>query len=53
MIEEAHGGAMAFFVQGCGGDINPVRYKEVSRPADAEPLGTMLGASVFGRDASL
>lgn len=40
-------GAMAFFIQGCGGDINPVRYKEVTRPADAEPLGTMLGATVL------
>ncbi len=49
VIEEAlGGGAMAFFVQGCGGDINPVRYKEVSRPPDAEPLGTMLGANVLG-----
>ncbi|MDZ4288330.1 MAG: hypothetical protein U0984_10245, partial [Prosthecobacter sp.] len=49
VIEESLGeGAVAFFVQGCGGDINPVRYKEVSRPADAEPLGTMLGASVMG-----
>ena len=48
VIEEAlGGGALAFFVQGCGGDINPVRYKEVTRPADAEPLGTMLGASVL------
>lgn len=48
VIEESLGeGAIAFFVQGCGGDINPVRYKEVSRPADAEPLGTMLGASVM------
>lgn len=48
VIEEAlGGGAMAFFIQGCGGDINPVRYKEVTRPADAEPLGTMLGASVL------
>ncbi|HRH94751.1 MAG TPA: hypothetical protein PLB55_02395, partial [Prosthecobacter sp.] len=48
VIEEALGsGAMAFFIQGCGGDINPVRYKEVTRPADAEPLGTMLGASVL------
>lgn len=46
VIEEATG-ATAFFVQGCGGDINPVHYKEVSRPADAEPLGTMLGASVL------
>ncbi|MFC5456205.1 hypothetical protein [Prosthecobacter fluviatilis] len=48
VIEEAlGGGAMAFFIQGCGGDINPVRYKEVSRPADAEPLGAMLGATVL------
>ena len=48
VIEEALGdGALAFFVQGCGGDINPVRYKEVTRPADAEPLGTMLGATVL------
>ncbi len=46
VIEEATG-AMAFFVQGCGGDINPVRYKEVTRAADAEPLGTMLGATVM------
>jgi hypothetical protein len=46
VIEEATG-ATAFFVQGCGGDINPVHYKEVSRPADAEPLGTMLGTSVL------
>jgi hypothetical protein len=28
LIEQAHcAGALAFFVQGCGGDINPVRYK--------------------------
>ena len=28
VIEDAlGGGALAFFVQGCGGDINPVRYK--------------------------
>ena len=48
VIEETLGeGAMAFFVQGCGGDINPVRYKEVSRPADAEPLGNLLGLSVM------
>ena len=48
VIEDALGeGAMAFFVQGCGGDINPIRYKEVSRTPDAEPLGTMLGASVL------
>jgi hypothetical protein len=48
VIEESlGGGAMAFFIQGCAGDINPVRYKETSRPADAEPLGAMLGASVL------
>ncbi len=48
LIEESlGGGAMAFFVQGCGGDINPLRYKEVSRPADAEPLGHKLGLSVI------
>jgi hypothetical protein len=48
VIEDAlGGGAMAFFIQGCGGDINPIRYKEVSRPADAEPLGALLGAGVL------
>ncbi len=48
VIEDAlGGGAMAFFVQGCGGDINPVRYKEVTRTPDAEPLGSMLGATVL------
>jgi hypothetical protein len=48
LIEEALGeGAMAFFVQGCGGDVNPVRYKDVQRPADAEPLGHRLGRSVL------
>lgn len=47
VIEESLGGnALAFFVQGCGGDINPVRYKEVTRPPDAAPLGAMLGGSV-------
>jgi hypothetical protein len=39
--------ALALFVQGCGGDINPVRYKEVRTPPDAEPLGLMLGATVL------
>lgn len=40
-------GAMALFLQGCGGDINPVSYKGVDNPADAEPLGNMLGLSVL------
>ncbi len=48
VIEENLGaGAVAFFVQGCAGDINPVRYKEVSHPADTEPLGNLLGLSVL------
>lgn len=48
VIEEALGnGAVAIFLQGCGGDINPVRYKETSRPADAGPLGNLLGLSAM------
>lgn len=47
-IEEALGGdTVALFLQGCGGDINPVRYKEVNRPPDAEPLGAMLATRVL------
>ncbi len=40
-------GTVALFVQGCGGDINPVRYKDVHHPRHAEPLGNMLGLSVL------
>lgn len=48
VIEDNLGpGAVAFFVQGCGGDINPARYKDVSQPRDAEPLGNTLGLSVL------
>jgi hypothetical protein len=48
LIEKTLGdGAMAFFVQGCAGDINPVRYKEVNRAPDAEPLGVFLGCRVL------
>ncbi len=36
-------GTVALFVQGCGGDINPVLYKDVNNPRHAEPLGNMLG----------
>ena len=39
--------AMALFVQGCAGDINPVFYKDVNHPRDAEPLGNMLGLSAL------
>lgn len=40
-------GAVALFLQGCGGDINPVMYKDVDIPRDAEPLGNMLGLSTL------
>ncbi len=38
---------IALFVQGCGGDINPVGYKDVDYPRHAEPLGNMLGLSTL------
>jgi Na+-transporting NADH:ubiquinone oxidoreductase subunit NqrE len=48
VIEDNLGdGTIALFVQGCAGDVNPVRYKELGRPADAEPLGNMLGLSAL------
>lgn len=40
-------GAIALFLQGCAGDINPIFYKDVNRPRDAEPLGNMLGFSLL------
>jgi len=40
-------GAVALFLQGCAGDINPVLYKDVANPRDAEPLGNMLGLSTM------
>ena len=40
-------GTIAMFVQGCGGDINPVRYKDTHQPRSAEPLGNMLGLSTL------
>lgn len=47
-IEETLGdGCLALFLQGCGGDINPIRYKAVDQPRDAEPLGNRLGLSVL------
>jgi hypothetical protein len=40
-------GTIALFVQGCGGDINPIGYKEVHQPRNAEPLGNRLGLSAL------
>lgn len=48
VIEESLGNdAMAIFLQGAGGDITEVLYKDTSRPRDAEPLGRMLGLSTL------
>lgn len=38
---------VAFFLQGCAADINPVGYRDVATPADAEPLGYKLGLSTL------
>lgn len=40
-------GALALFLQGCGGDINPLYYKDVEHPRSAEPLGNQLGLSTL------
>ncbi len=40
-------GAVALFLQGCAGDINPVWYKDVDHPRDAESLGNLLGLSTL------
>ena len=47
-IEDALGDrAIAIFLQGCCGDINPAQYKDVHNPRDAEPLGNLLGLSAL------
>ena len=40
-------GGMAFFLQGCAGDINPILYKDVNNLRDAETLGNLLGLSTL------
>jgi hypothetical protein len=46
VIEDALGiDTVALFLQGCCGDINPVQYKDVHNPRDAETLGNLLGLS--------
>lgn len=48
VIEDSFGmGTIALFIQGCGGDINPVFYKDVDHPRDAETLGNRLGLSTM------
>jgi len=38
---------IALFLQGCAGDVNPVQYKDVHNPRDAESLGNLLGLSAM------
>ncbi len=45
--ENLDAGAVALFLQGCAGDINPAQYKDVDHPHDAEPLGNLLGLSTL------
>ena len=46
VIEESLGDEVtAFFLQGCGGDINPVFYKQFDHSRSAQPLGNLLGLS--------
>lgn len=53
-IEDSLGdGAMALFLQGCAGDINPAGYKEVDHPRSAEPLGNRLGLSTLKACSSI
>ena len=40
-------GTIALFLQGCGGDINPVMYKDVEHPRSGEPLGNLLALSTL------
>jgi hypothetical protein len=48
VIEDNLGhGAMALFLQGAGGDVCDVLYKEPSRPRDVRPFGMMLGLSTL------
>lgn len=47
VIEGNLKGATALFIQGCGGDINPINYKSLETPPDAEPLGNLLGLSTL------
>jgi hypothetical protein len=48
VIEDSLGpGAMALFLQGAGGDVTEVLYKDANRPRNSEALGTMLGLSTL------
>lgn len=38
---------VALFLQGCGGDINPIGYKEYAQPREAEKLGNLLALTAL------
>jgi len=40
-------GSVAMFLQGCGGNVTTVLYKDNDHPRDAEPMGNMLGISTL------
>lgn len=48
VIESCLGGdAMALFLQGTGGDVTEVTYKDFDHPRDCSPLGRMLGLNTL------
>lgn len=47
VVEDQLSGAVAFFVQGCAADINPVLYRDTDNPRDAAVLGQRLGLSTL------
>lgn len=48
VIEDCLGGdTMALFIQGAGGDITEVFYKDFDHPRDSAPLGRLLGLSTL------
>ncbi len=47
VIEDNLPGAMAIFLQGAGGDITPILYKDVNRARDSAPEGRILGLTTL------
>lgn len=45
--ENLDDGTIAFFLQGCLGNISTILYKDVNSPKDAETLGNILGLSTL------
>jgi hypothetical protein len=47
VIEDNLPGATALFLQGAGGDVTEVLYKDVNHARNSQPLGEMLGLSTL------